>query len=126
MPRKNHSEQEILKVLKNSQEKGVLQTDLWKEANVNSKDGSKAVLKLEKKGLIERKKELHEGKWTYRIIVKHKLVKVDSIADVPCAFCDLQDRCDLEAESSPIKCIKLTQWLMDSLDKEEQAQQSNG
>jgi len=122
MPRKNANEQEILKVLKNSQEKGILQADLWKEANINSKDGSRAILKLEKKGLIERKKELYEGKWTYRIIVKHKLAKVNSIADVPCAFCDLEDKCELEpeAENSPIKCIKLTQWLMEILKKEKQ------
>jgi DNA-binding MarR family transcriptional regulator len=122
MPRKNANEQEILKVLKNSQEKGILQADLWKEANINSKDGSRAILKLEKKGLIERKKELYEGKWTYRIIVKHKLAKVNSIADVPCAFCDFEDKCELEpeAENSPIKCIKLTQWLMEILKKEKQ------
>ncbi|MBS7657757.1 MAG: hypothetical protein QW476_03735 [Candidatus Bathyarchaeia archaeon] len=120
MPRKNPAEQEILKVLKNSQEKGILQTDLWKEANIDSKDGARAILKLEKKGLIERKKELYEGKWTYRIIVKHKLAKVDSIADIPCAFCELENKCELEseAENSPIKCIKLTQWLMEALKKE--------
>jgi|YelNatPaOPRAMG01_1025707.scaffolds.fasta_scaffold05211_5 predicted transcriptional regulator len=128
MPRKNASEQEILKVLKNSQEKGILQTDLWKEANINSKDGSRAILKLEKKGLIERKKELHEGKWTYRIMVKHKFTKVNSIADVPCAFCDIENKCELEpeAEISPIKCEKLTQWLMKALKKENQDSQHNG
>lgn len=114
MPKKTPSEQEILRIIKDSQEEGILQSELWKKVNANSRDGSRAVLKLEKKGLIERRRELHEGRWTYRIIAKHRFATVDSIADIPCAFCDLEGRCEPEAEISPINCKKLTKWLIEA------------
>ena len=111
MPRKGSTEQDMLQVVNNIGETGILQSELWKRLNADSREGSRAVLRLEKKGLIERKRELHGGRWTFRVLSKRKFSRIDSIADVPCAFCEDEPKCGQSAVVTPSKCVKLTQWL---------------
>ena len=112
MPRKKGpSEQEVLGIINNLQEEGILQSELWKRVSADSREGSRTILRLEKKGLIERRKELHDGRWTYRVLTRRKYSKIDSIMDIPCAFCDLQGRCGQSEVYNPSKCERLTKWL---------------
>ncbi|MBS7650414.1 MAG: Lrp/AsnC family transcriptional regulator [Candidatus Bathyarchaeia archaeon] len=112
MARRGTMEQDLLNVLMNAGEEGILQSELWKTVTSDSREGSRAILRLEKKKLIERRKELYEGRWTYRVTAKRRVPKVDSIIDVPCAFCEFEDRCGQSSVLSPTKCEKLTIWLI--------------
>ena len=113
MPRKSDTEHEMLNLIVSMGDEGILQSELWKKINADSREGSRTILRLEKKGLIERKKELHEGRWTYRVFAKHKLSTIDSILEIPCAVCDLESRCSETSTVSPNNCKELTKWLID-------------
>jgi len=111
MPRRGAIEQEVLELIMNSGDKGILQSELWKLVNADSREGSRTILRLERKGLIKRKKELHNGRWTYRIFPKRKYSKIDSLMGCPCIFCENEDKCGESGIVFPGKCIKLTKWL---------------
>jgi hypothetical protein len=111
LARRGSAEQDVLNMIMNAGENGVLQSEIWKVTSADSREGSRAILRLEKKKLIERRKELFDGRWTYRILVKRKIPKIDTIVTVPCAFCDLENRCSQSGLISPAKCDKLTIWL---------------
>ena len=68
-------------------------------------------LKFLERGVIKRLKELHEGRWTYRLISLQKLVTVESIIDCPCMACDDINKCTPGLFVSPLLCIKLTYWI---------------
>ena len=90
---------------------GVLQMDMWKTLGTSSREVSRMVFKFLERGSIERRKELHEGRWTYRIFSTKKPVTMDSIMDCPCTVCYDIDRCSTVSRVSPILCKKLTYWI---------------
>ena len=115
--KKGVTEQEILEMLRNRRDEGILQSELWKMVKADSREGSRAILRLEKKGLISRRKELHQGRWTYRVMSKLKFSSVDSIVDIPCTFCDLESKCGRSAILSPTRCDHLTSWLNEKINQ---------
>lgn len=112
MPRKMSIEQDVLQILMDSADEGIPQSELWKKLKADSREGSRAILRLERKRLINRKKELYDGRWTYRVFAKRRYSTIDSIMGCPCAFCENGERCDQIATLSPAQCEKLTQWLL--------------
>jgi len=90
---------------------GILQMEMWKTLGVYSREGFRMALKLLERGSIERMKELHEGRWTYRLFSKKKPATIDSIRDCPCMACYDIDRCATVSRVSPILCKKLTYWI---------------
>lgn len=115
MPRKGPTEQDVLRIVMDRGNEGILQSELWREMKADSREGSRAILRLERKGLIQRKRELHAGRWTYRVFAKRKYSTIDSITDIPCAFCDLDDRCAPAAVANPARCEKLNGWVLVSV-----------
>lgn len=113
MPRKSDTANEMLNLILGLGNEGILQSELWKKMKADSREGSRTIIRLEKRGFIERKKELHDGRWTYRVFAKHKLSTIDSILDIPCAACDFESRCSEDSSISPTKCLMLTEWLRD-------------
>jgi len=111
LPRKGPTEQDVLRIVMELGDMGILQSELWKKLTADSREGSRAILRLEKKGLIARKKELHDGRWTYRVFAKRRYSTIDSIVDIPCAFCDLVGNCPQSWITDPSKCEHLTKWL---------------
>ncbi|OYT56187.1 MarR family transcriptional regulator [Candidatus Bathyarchaeota archaeon] len=112
MARKHENlEYKVLQIIKESGSKGILQSQLWKKINATSREGSRISLKLEKAGLVERIRELHDGKWTYKLIAKKRLLTIDSIMDIPCVFCVDQNKCGVGSQFSPTTCKKLSEWL---------------
>ncbi|MCW3990615.1 MAG: hypothetical protein NWE88_11145 [Candidatus Bathyarchaeota archaeon] len=61
--------------------------------------------------MIKRQRELHDGRWTYRLFSLRKLVTVNSIIDCPCMICDDIHRCVPGGIVSPLLCKKLTCWI---------------
>ncbi len=112
MSRKGPAEQEVLHIVRNLGDAGILQSELWKKMKADSREGSRAILRLEKRGLIERRKELHGGRWTYRVFSTRKYSSVDSVVDMPCPFCeDMDTRCGQGQALFPGNCQKMDRFL---------------
>jgi len=114
----NDLERNAMRILLGKGEEGFLQSELWRELNTNSRIGSRLTIKLEKKGLIERKRELHNGRWTYRVFSKIRPITVDLIMDVPCASCLEISKCGFGGAVSPESCEKLDLWLQSIVNKQ--------
>ncbi len=94
-----------------SQGEGVLQSDLWKALNIDSRKCSRIVAKLLKERLITREAETINGIRTYRLHHTERLppsghrfehLMVEDIFE-PCAGC-------IE-ECIPQHCAKLSEWI---------------
>jgi len=118
MPKENDLEQKALQLIMNSGEEGLLQSELWRKMEASSREGSRISIKLEKKGLIYRERELSNGRWTYRLYSTRQPVSIDSILTCPCLTCEKSIRCGAGGRISPNKCDLLTQWILDSIRKE--------
>jgi hypothetical protein len=112
MPRRNELEYKALNFISNNGNDGVLQSELWRELDATSREGSRIALKLETKGLILREKELYEGRWTYRLYPKRKPASLNSIIDSPCLMCTNDARCGAWSPISPNDCPRLTAWIL--------------
>jgi len=112
MSRSGDLESRVMRILIEAGNDGILQSELWKKMELSSKEGSRLALRFEKRGLIERKRVLHEGRWTYRLFSKRKTVTFDSIADSPCILCENMEKCSKGGTVSPVFCEKLTDWIL--------------
>ena len=121
MPKRNDLEQKALQFVINTGSEGVLQSELWRELEASSREGSRVAIKLEEKGLIQREKELQGGRWTYRLFPKRLPSSIESIADCPCLLCKDNAKCDPTTTISPKRCGRLTEWII-SLDNNGQAE----
>lgn len=105
-------ENRALRMVAEAGGEGILQSELWKRLGASSREGSRLALRFERRGLIERKKVLHEGRWTYRLTSKRREISLKSIADCPCFLCEDMERCYEGGDISPISCEKLTEWIL--------------
>ena len=110
-PRNNNLERKALQLIFSVEEEGLLQSEMWKRLDVSSREGSRLALKFEEKGVIERRKVLHEGRWTYKLFSKRKFVTLESIKDCPCLPCDEIEKCFSTGSRSPINCSQLSEWI---------------
>ncbi|MEM2914685.1 MAG: transcriptional regulator [Candidatus Bathyarchaeia archaeon] len=118
MPKQNDLEQKALHLIMNTGDKGVLQSELWREMKASSREGSRISLKLENKGLIHRERELSNGRWTYRLYSKKQPVSIDAILTCPCLICEENIKCGAGGKISPENCSKLTDWILESYQRE--------
>ena len=117
MPKHSDLEHKALQFIANTGDEGVLQSNLWRQLNASSREGSRIALKLEGKGLVRRERELFGGRWTYRLYPKRKPASINSIIDCPCLTCVVSIRCGAYGATSPNDCDKLTE-LIDILAQE--------
>ncbi len=111
MPKQSNLEHKALRYIANTNDEGVLQSDLWRQLDASSREGSRIAIKLETKGLIRRERELSAGRWTYRLYPMRKPASINSIIDCPCLTCPESIRCGAYGAISPNDCEKLTEWL---------------
>ncbi len=111
MVRNNALERRALQLIVEADEAGIFQSDMWKKLGVTSREGSRLALKFEERGLIERRKVLNEGRWTYQLFSQKKPVTIDSICDCPCMVCSELEKCFPGGQVSPIHCQLLTAWI---------------
>lgn len=111
MPKKNDLERKALSLVFEAGSDGLLQSDMWKGLGVTSREGSRLALKFEEKGAVERRKVLHNGRWTYKLFSQTKLVTLESIKDCPCIVCEGLDKCFDGGQMSPLNCQLLTLWM---------------
>jgi len=90
---------------------GILQSQLWKELSLTSRDGSRLAIRLEKRGMIRRERVLENGRWTYRLFPIRMPIKTTSIRDCPCLTCELIEQCSEDGKISPKTCSSLEEWV---------------
>ena len=90
---------------------GVLQSIVWKDLKLSSRDGSRLVIRLERRGMIRREKVLEDGRWTYKLTPLRMPVQIKSIEAVPCITCPYEAKCSLTGVVSPLSCPWLSEWV---------------
>ncbi|MEM2093743.1 MAG: Lrp/AsnC family transcriptional regulator [Candidatus Bathyarchaeia archaeon] len=111
MSKNDDLESKALQLLASKSAEGILQCNLWRDLKTSSREGSRLLLRLENKSLIQRERELFHGRWTYRVRIKRKTVEVDSLLDVPCIRCLEFEKCGGNSNVSPATCRELSKWL---------------
>ena len=111
-------ENKALDMIKNN--KGILQSDLWKMLGLDSREGSRIVLRLSKKGLIKRKPVIVNGRKTYKLYLVELsetasiTVDLSSVLDIPCTVCPYITQCGPGNYYDPASCPLMTDWLRNS------------
>jgi hypothetical protein len=95
---------------------GILQSELWKELDLTSRDGSRVAIRLERRSLIRREKMLENGRWTYKLFATKLPIDTSSVENAPCLTCQFEHMCSLEGSYSPITCNLIESWLVSSLE----------
>lgn len=95
---------------------GILQSQLWKELDLTSRDGSRVAIRLERRALIRREKMLENGRWTYKLFAKKLPIDTSSVEAAPCLTCQFEHMCSVDGSYSPITCDLIETWLVSSLD----------
>jgi len=112
LPQKNNNlEQKALKLVFDAGDKGILQSELWKELGVSSREGSRMAKKFEEKDKVIREKVLKDGRWTYKLYSKKEPVTLNSVKGCPCLICDEVDKCFRGGTRDPVYCMALTAWI---------------
>lgn len=91
---------------------GVLQSEIWKELGLTSRDGSRLAIRLERRGLIGRVKVLEEGRWTYKLTPLRFPTDMTSIEKAPCIVCQFESKCSFDGQISPFICPLIGPWVV--------------
>ena len=92
---------------------GVLQSEIWKELGLTSRDGSRLAIRLERRGLIGRVKVLEEGRWTYKLTPLRFPTDMASVEKAPCIICQYESMCSVDGEVSPFICPWIGPWVVE-------------
>ncbi len=96
----------------------ILQKDLWKKLNLDSREGSRLVAKLVKKGLIKREEVTINGRKTFKLTLtktnSNKLlikVSLKEILEIPCTTCPVIEQCGIGNFYEPNTCALMDSWI---------------
>ena len=105
----------VYKLVVETGKEGVLQSEIWKELGLTSRDGSRLAIRLERRGLIGRVKVLEEGRWTYKLTPLRFPTDMASIEKAPCIVCQYESKCSFDGEISPYVCPWIGPWVVDEM-----------
>jgi predicted DNA-binding transcriptional regulator len=91
---------------------GVLQSEIWKELGLTSRDGSRLAIRLEKRGMIKRVKVLDDGRWTYKLTPLRLPANISSMESAPCIVCPVEAKCSITTEVNPFTCPLIGPWVV--------------
>jgi hypothetical protein len=91
---------------------GVLQSEIWKELGLTSRDGSRLAIRLEKRGMIRRVKVLDDGRWTYKLTPLRLPANISSMESAPCIVCPVESKCSVTTDINPLTCPLVGPWVM--------------
>jgi hypothetical protein len=100
------------RIIINNGKNGILQSKLWKELDLTSRDGSRLAIRLEKRSLIKREKILKNGRWTYKLFAVKLPVGTQTIEQAPCLTCPVEHMCSVDAYYSPNSCNLIENWIV--------------
>ncbi|MFN4336315.1 MAG: helix-turn-helix transcriptional regulator [Candidatus Nitrosocaldus sp.] len=107
----------VFKLIVEQGKEGILQSRLWKELNLTSRDGSRIAMRLEKRGLVRRQRVLENGRWTFRLIALRLPLDTTSIEGAPCVTCNLESMCTEDGSVSPNTCRLIENWVLIEMSK---------
>lgn len=91
---------------------GVLQSEIWKELGLTSRDGSRLAIRLEKRGMIKRVKVLDDGRWTYKLTPLRLPANISSMESAPCIVCPVESKCSANSDVNPFSCPLIGPWVI--------------
>jgi predicted DNA-binding transcriptional regulator len=91
---------------------GVLQSEIWKELGLTSRDGSRLAIRLEKRGMIRRVKLLDDGRWTYKLTPLRLPANISSMESAPCIVCPVESKCSVTTDINPLTCPLIGPWVI--------------
>lgn len=100
-----------LKIITNNGRDGIIQSKLWKELDLNSREGSRVAITLEKRSLIKRVKFFENGRWSYRLLPSKLPISMDCIESAPCLSCPVEHMCSVDSLYSPHNCRLVEDWI---------------
>ena len=100
-----------LRIITNNGREGIVQSKLWKELDLNSRDGSRVAISLERRSLIRRVKFFDNGRWTYRLLPTKLPISMDCIESAPCLSCPVEHMCSTDSPYSPHNCSLVEDWI---------------
>ena len=100
------------RIIINNGKNGILQSKLWKELDLTSRDGSRLAIRLEKRSLIKREKILKNGRWTYKLFAVKLPVGTQTIEQAPCLTCPVEHMCSIDGYYSPNSCNLIENWIV--------------
>jgi hypothetical protein len=110
------------RIIINNGKDGIVQSKLWKELDLNSRDGSRVAIRLEERALIKRKRFLDKGRWTYKLFPTKLPINTKSIELAPCLGCPVEHMCSIDGIYSPNNCGLVEDWIMISFSERTQLQ----
>jgi hypothetical protein len=111
------------RIIINNGKDGILQSQLWKELDLTSRDGSRVAIRLEKRSLIKREKILENGRWTFKLFAVKLPVGTQTIEEAPCLTCPVEHMCSVDAYYSPNSCNLIENWILVSFDSATQQEE---
>jgi len=119
LPRTEKTEEELVdltsrvyKLVVERGKDGVLQSEIWKELGLTSRDGSRLAIRLEKRGMIKRVKVLDDGRWTYKLTPLRLPANISSMESAPCIICPVEAKCSVTTEVNPFTCPLIGPWVV--------------
>lgn len=116
----------VFRLIVEQGKEGILQSRLWKELNLTSRDGSRIAMRLEKRGLVTRQKVLENGRWTFRLIALRLPLDTTSIEGAPCLTCNLESMCTEDGSVSPNTCRLIENWVLLEMSRRIESHSSKG
>jgi len=122
----------VLEIIKEETRKngGIVQSELWHLLGIDSREGSKLIAKLIRRGLVSREAVTHKGKKTYILrytdttrapVVIH--VNLNPVIGVPCFTCRNINKCSMGGYYDPTKCPLLTRYLLQVMSQRQYSSQ---
>jgi hypothetical protein len=116
-----------LKIITKNGRDGIIQSKLWKELDLNSREGSRVAITLEKRSLIKRVKFFENGHWSYRLLPSKPPVNIKCIESAPCLSCPVEHMCSVDSLYSPHSCRLVEDWItISSLNSTQIMQKNDG
>lgn len=105
----------VFRIVAENGKDGILQSELWKELSLTSRDGSRLAIRLERRSLIKREKVLENGRWTYKLVAIRLPVDTSCIEQAPCLTCPVEHMCAIDGTVSPNTCTLIENWILGNL-----------
>jgi len=114
-------EERVLEIIRESTKKsgGIVQSELWRILGIDSREGSKLIARLMRKGLLMREAITYKGKKTYILRYADNTrapvsvsVNLNPVVEVPCFACKQINRCSIGGYYDPTRCPLLTRYLL--------------
>ena len=102
----------VYKLVVERGKEGVLQSELWKELGLSSRDSSKVAKRLERLGMIKRERALDNGRWTHKLTPLRLPTDMSSVESAPCIVCPAEPKCSSEGEVNPFTCPMIGPWVV--------------